>query len=161
MSASIRYGFFSERQFNKGKLTLAVEEALALPNVTEVQYYATGSREVHYYYRGEGIENDVVIEVVMGQGKTPVIRYYKYDDGLNLPSLDGSAPAANQDQENYAEFNPEIQTENTVLPTDIKLGKAASKFTLTQDMNMRFETNGSYNEQSGKVSFETDTGKNT
>lgn len=148
--------YFSEKQFQKGKLSLAVEKALALPDVKDVQYYSAQAKEVHYFYRGEGEQSDVVIEVVMGKGQKPIIRYYKYDNGFNLPS---SLTQNNKaDKDNYIDFRPGVKTQNTVLPTDITFGKAGSKFNLAEDINLRFETNGSYNQQGGKVSFETDKG---
>lgn len=145
-------------QINKGNMTLAAEEALALPNVTDVQYFATGDREVHYFYRGAGVENDTIIEVVMVQNKPSIIKYYKYQDNLNLPSLgDDSTPVA-RDKDNFVNINPKIERENLVLPVDIKLGSIGTKDAITDGLSLKTQTDIGYNQQKETIAITTKEG---
>jgi hypothetical protein len=79
--------------FSKDNTTLLAEEALALPNVTSLQYVPTGKeQEIRYFYRGEGTARNILIEVSIFPDRKAVIRYHKYKDPLemNLPDLGSS-----------------------------------------------------------------------
>lgn len=149
---------FAEEEIKKGKIKLAAEVALALPNITEVQYYATGGREVHYFYQGEAEENDKIIEVIMAQDKPTIIRYYMYDSPHKLPDLGTPDVAAELDKNNYLVVDPTVERENLILPVDVKIGKAGVVTSVTDTTNMRAETEVSYNQQKGSVALESKEG---
>lgn len=70
-------------------LTLLSEELLALPNVTSVQFYPNPpEKEIRYLYQGEGLQSHILIEVVVKEDKTAVIRYHHYNP-YNLPDIGG------------------------------------------------------------------------
>jgi hypothetical protein len=152
----------AEKEIKRGTIKLAAEVALALPNITEVQYYATGGREVHYFYRGEGEDNNTIIEVIMAQNNPALIKYYKYESPYNLPDLGGGNSRLNQtteDKNNYLVINPSVERENLILPTNLNLGKAGMVSPLSESLNLRVETQASYNQQKGTISLETNSGK--
>ena len=149
----------AEKELKRGTVKLAAEVALALPNITEVQYYATGGREVHYFYRGEGEDNNTIIEVIMAQSRPALIKYYKYESPYNLPDLGGDNSKTTEDKNNYLVIDPTIERENLILPTNLNLGKAAMVSPLSESLNLRTETQASFNQQKGSVSLETKNGK--
>jgi hypothetical protein len=81
----------------KDSLILLAEEALSLKNVTSFQFYPREKDQAtHYFYRGEGEQANIIIEVVVYNDKKAVIRYHHYKeankvDKYNLPYL-GSEP---------------------------------------------------------------------
>lgn len=142
------------KSYTKGKLNLAAEEALALPGVNSVQQYLGEGKEVHYFYKGEGNEADNVIEVVMMPDGTSTIKYYKYDNGLNLPYL-GEIPKDKEKAprgDTYVEFNPTVKTEHYVLPTDIGFGSMGTKYSITDDLDLKNTTEFAFNKQDTNVS---------
>lgn len=148
---------FEEAEFKKGTMNLAAEEALTLHGITDVQFYEGPGKEVHYFYRGEApSERNTVIEVVMNTDKTALVRYYKYDSGLQLPSLDY---VDNKKQDHYIKLDPKIETTNQVVPADVKLGTIGNKITLTNDLNLKHQSDVSYNKQETNLSLEDEKGK--
>lgn len=81
----------------KDSLILLAEEALSLNNVTSFLFYPREKgTATHYFYRGEGDHENIIIEVVVYNDKKAVIRYHHYKaaekvDKYNLPYL-GSEP---------------------------------------------------------------------
>lgn len=146
----------SERaSFERGTLKLAAEEALALPDVSSVQFYEGAGKEVHYYYKGEGAEANNVVEVVIMPDGKAIMKYYKYDSGFNLPSM-GDVPKeyiAASDEDNYIKFNPTIETENMVLPTDIGFGSIGTKHSVSDNLDLKNKTDFSFNKQETNVSL--------
>lgn len=60
---------------------LLAEDILDLPNVTSFQYYPKGNqKEIKYYYRGEGMQADIMVEVVIYPDRTAMVRYYRMKD---------------------------------------------------------------------------------
>ena len=147
--------FFSLREFKNGSLNLVAEKALALPNITDVQWHDKDSDEVHYYYRGTGKERNVVVEVILYKNKPAVMRYFEYKDGIQLPNL-GSAK--DEDKDNFVTIQPTVKTENAI-PSDIEVGKIGKKFDLGKDLNLRAVGDGSYNQQKATLSLENDAGE--
>jgi hypothetical protein len=140
--------------YERGSLKLAAEQALALPDVNHVQFYEGRGKEVHYYYKGEGAEANNVIEVVIMPDGKAIMKYYKYDNGFNLPAL-GDVPRdriATGDKDNYIEFKPTVETKNMVLPTDIGFGSMGTKYSLTDTLDLRNKTEFAFNKQETNVS---------
>lgn len=60
---------------------LLAEDILRLPNVTSFQYYPRGNqKEIKYYYRGEGMQSDIMVEVTVYPDRTAFVRYYRMKD---------------------------------------------------------------------------------
>lgn len=140
--------------YERGTLSLAAEQALALPDVNNVQLYDGPGKEVHYFYKGEGNEADNVIEVVMMPNGKAIIKYYKYDNGMNLPSM-GEAQFLKKDKklgDNYIDINPTVKTDNYVLPTDIGFGTMGTKYSITDDLDIKNHTDFGFNKQETNVS---------
>jgi hypothetical protein len=150
------------RNYERGSLSLAAEQALSLPDVNNVQLYEGKGKEVHYYYKGEGNEADNVIEVVMMPDGKAVIKYYKYDNGMNLPTM-GDAQFVKKEKklaDNYIDFNPTVKTENYVLPTDIGFGSMGTKYSISDDLDLKNKTDFGFNKQETKVSVLDKNGNN-
>ncbi len=153
--------FGEEDRLREGKVKLVVEKALALPNVTDVQFY-NPNKEMHYFYQGEGEENGNIIEVIVKPDQTAVIKYYKYNSPFALPagSLGKERPKLEIDEQiGYFNLKPQIKTENMVLPTDISLGQGKISTQLADGLSLSHETALSYNEQKANVAFESDKGE--
>lgn len=148
--------FFDLKEFKNGQMNLMAEKALALPDISEVQFYDKNSDEIHYYYRGTGSEKNIVVEVIMYKSKPAIMRYYEYKDRLSLPELDGSD--APKDKDNFVTIQPKVKTQNAVL-SDLEFGKLGKKINLAEDLNLRATGEGSYNQQKGVVSFENEAGE--
>lgn len=72
---------------DKEKLSLVFEELTTLPNVTSVQYYPMPpEKERRYFYRGEGMQSHIIIEVIVKSDQTALVRYHHYDP-YDLPNL--------------------------------------------------------------------------
>lgn len=141
------------RSYERGTLSLAAEEALTLPDVANVQLYEGPGKEVHYYYKGEGNEADNVIEVVVMPDGKAVIKYYKYDNGLQLPTMGAAVLKKNEVRgDNYIDFNPTVKTESYVLPTDIGFGEMGTKYSISDDLDVKNKTAFSFNKQETNVS---------
>lgn len=143
-----------KNSYERGSLNLAAEEALALPDVSSVQLYEGKGKEIHYFYRGEGNEADNVIEVVISPDGKATLKYYKYDNGLNLPSM-GDVPTEKQVAargDNYLEMKPSLKTENYILPTDIGFGAMGRKYSISEDLDLKNETEFGFNKQETNVS---------
>lgn len=62
-------------------IKLLAEEVLSLPDITSFQYYPQGTqKEIKYYYRGVGMQSDVLIEVSVFPDRTAFVRYYRMTD---------------------------------------------------------------------------------
>ena len=143
-----------KNSYERGTLNLAAEEALALPDVTSVQLYEGKGKEIHYFYKGEGNEADNVIEVVIMPDGRSILKYYKYDNGLNLPSM-GNIPTEKQAAtrgDNYLEIKPTVKTENYILPTDIGIGAMGTKYSISENLDLKNETEFGFNKQETNVS---------
>lgn len=142
------------RSYERGSLNLAAEQALSLPDVNNVQLHEGAGKEIHYFYRGEGNEADNVIEVVMMPDGKAIIKYYKYDNGMNLPSM-GEAQFLDRPKnlgDNYIDFNPTVKTEKYVMPTDIGFGSVGTKYSITDDLDLKNKTEFGFNKQETNVS---------
>lgn len=141
--------------YERGTLSLAAEQALVLPDVQNVQYYEGKGKEVHYYYKGEGKEANNVIEVVIMPDGKAIMKYYKYDDGLNLPMLEfePKQKAVTQKKDNYFEFKPTLKTENYIFPTDINFGSMGVKHAITEKFDLKNTTEFGFNKQETNVSI--------
>lgn len=141
------------KSYERGTLSLAAEQALTLPDVNSVQLYEGKGKEVHYFYKGEGNEADNVIEVVMMPDGKAIIKYYKYENGLNLPSM-GEAKLTKNDQkgDNYIDINPTVKTEKYVLPTDIGFGSMGTKYSISDGLDLKNKTEFGFNKQETNVS---------
>jgi hypothetical protein len=148
-------------KIKNGKMILAAEEALALPDVDNVQFYEGKGKDVHYYYKGEGRESDNIIEVHVRPNGSAVVRYYKYDSADNLPDLGNVVVNTNtgdKKSENFLELKPEVVTESLVLPTDVKILKAGSLTQINSEVGIRHATDISYNEQATSLGVEDTSG---
>lgn len=75
---------------DREKLSLVFEELIMLPNVTSVQFYPMPpEKERRYFYRGEGMQSHIIIEVIVKSDETALVRYYHYDP-YNLPNFGGN-----------------------------------------------------------------------
>lgn len=147
--------------YERGSLTLAAEQALALPDVNSVQFYEGRGKEVHYYYKGEGAEANNVVEVVIMPDGKAIMKYYKYDDGLNLPTM-GDVPRNKLglgDKDNYIEFKPTVKTENFVLPTDVGFGSMGTKYSISDNLDLKNKTDFAFNKQETNLSLADKDGK--
>lgn len=83
------------------------------------------------------------------------MKYYKYDNGLELPFINEppieKIVAGNED--NYIEFSPSIETQNMVLPSDIKFGSMAARYPVTDILDLRNKTELSFNKQETNLSL--------
>lgn len=150
-----------EEQIRSGKVKLVAEKALALPNVTDVQFY-NPNKEMHYFYQGEGEENGNIIEVIVMPDQTAFIKYYKYNSPYSIPNLSPgkeASPLEIDEKIGYFNLRPQIKTENMVLPTDISFGEGKISTQLTDGLNLSHEAALSYNEQKANVAFESDKGE--
>ncbi len=144
-----------KKSYERGTLSLAAEQALTLPDVNNVQLYEGQGKEIHYYYKGEGNEADNVIEVVIMPDGKALIKYYKYDNGMNLPTM-GEAKFLDRPKnlgDNYVDFNPTVKTEKYVLPTDIGFGSVGTKYSITDDLDLKNKTEFGFNKQETNVSL--------
>lgn len=150
-----------EEQLRSGKIKLVAEKALALPNVTDVQFY-NPNKEMHYFYQGEGVESGNIIEVVVMPDQSAFIKYYKYNSPFSIPKfsegLDKPKFEINE-QIGYFNLKPTIKTENMVLPTDISFGQGKITTPIADGLNLSHETALSYNEQKANVAFENEKGE--
>lgn len=142
-----------KKSYERGSLSLAAEEALALPDVNSVQLYEGNGKEVHYFYKGEGNEADNVVEVVIMPDGKSIIKYYKYDNGLNLPTMgEAQFKKMNSRGDNFIDFTPTVKTENFVLPTDIGLGSMGTKYSISDDLDLKNKTEFGFNKQETNLS---------
>ncbi|MEA9357833.1 hypothetical protein SHI21_16500 [Bacteriovorax sp. PP10] len=142
-----------KKSYERGSLSLAAEQALALPDVNSVQLYEGKGKEVHYFYKGEGNEADNVVEVVIMPDGKSIIKYYKYDNGLNLPTMgEAQFKKMNSRGDNYIDLTPTVKTEHFVLPTDIGFGSMGTKYSISDDLDLRNKTEFGFNKQGTNVS---------
>jgi hypothetical protein len=150
---SSRVDPISEKALREGSIKLLAEKALSLPNVTDVQFYEANQKEVHYFYQGEEEDNNTIIEVVILPDRTAVLKYYRYESGIKLPDIGSRTQTlANQDK-NFIEINPKIETENLVLPTDISFGKARTSIDLPGGLELKHDSDFAFNQQKGNVTI--------
>lgn len=75
------------RGVDRDKLTLVAEELVSLPQIASIQYYPQPpQKEIRYFYRGEGLQSHILIEVIVKEDKSAVIRYHHYNP-YNLPNI--------------------------------------------------------------------------
>lgn len=129
---------------------LMAEEALSLPNVTSMQYVPKGNEKaIHYFYRGVGKQQDILVEVVIYPDRKAVLRYHKFQ-GFNtdhvLPDL-GSSHASNK--------------KNTPppFPTDVDFIDEKSTVSLPGGLNISSDSKAKIHKQSVGVAFNDDSGK--
>lgn len=142
----------TETELKNGSVKLVAEEALALSNVTDVQFY-TGN-EVHYFYQGEGEENENIVEVVINKDKTALLRYYKYEPKNKLPTLGGENLADSPEYESVVKLEPKIETEKLLFPTDIKFATIQNKHRLSDSLLINHESKIDFNQQKTNVKLE-------
>lgn len=154
-----------------GNTKLIAEEILHMPNVTSAQYMPQGSEEdIYYYYRGEGAQSHVIIEVKMSKNGVGRVRYYNYaspdgefDPQNDLPDLGYAAAPANtkgQDRDgNYFDVTMDVKTRKLVLPTDIEFVKAGTKTELNENLMLKSKTDLAFNTQKTEMSLAGNTGE--
>lgn len=154
----------------EGNTKLLAEEVLHMPNVTSVQYMPQGNeKDVFYYYRGEGMQSNVVIEVKMSKNGEARIRYYRYeakgefDPNRDLPDL-GSAPlTAKEDDKpkegNYFDMKMDVKTKKLVLPTDVEIAEAGTSTEITENLRLKSKTSLAFNNQITSMSLAKSTGE--
>lgn len=76
-----------------GQFKLIAEDVLRFRDVSEIQYMNPGLDEVVYYYRGEGADQDIVVQAILTKdgGKFRSFRYTpteKEKNPYNLPSME-------------------------------------------------------------------------
>lgn len=160
---------YLERVQLQGNTKLIAEEVLHMPNVTSIQYMPQGNeQDVFYYYRGEGMQSNVIIEVKMSKGGEARIRYYRYEAGdfdphRDLPDL-GTAPATAKKQEapkddNYFDMKMDVKTRKLVLPTDVEFAEAGTYTELSENLRLKSKTNLAFNNQAASMSLAKSTGE--
>lgn len=152
-----------------GQFKVIKDVIVRLPEMTDFQYYPNGKDEVYYYYRGEGANANIIIEVVMNKDGTAKLRYYEFEanDGSTeyMKRLQREKKIAGEskkeDQPKVNHFSPtfEVKTGDTMIPQDITLLKAGAKTQLAQDLNILLCHEASVNEQSANIVFERDNGQ--
>jgi hypothetical protein len=152
-----------ELEYQKGSMNLAVEQALALPNIKDVQLYEGEGKEVHYYYQGEGIESDNVIEVVMFPNGESKIKYYKYERKNDLPSFVANFSKAivapiQVNNDNLKTFSSD-ETNNFALPADSNVSSKGTTIALTNTLNLKNTNDFSTDKKKVNISFEDNEGK--
>jgi len=67
----------------EGNFNIIKDVIVRMPEISDFQYYPKGKEDVFYYYRGEGAESNIIIEVVMHNDGKANLRYYEFqaDDG--------------------------------------------------------------------------------
>lgn len=74
----------------RDKLTLIAEQLIDLPNITSIQFYPQPpAKEKRYFYRGEGLQSHILIEIIVKEDRTALIRYHHYFPYL-VPDIGGS-----------------------------------------------------------------------
>ncbi|MDD4975136.1 MAG: hypothetical protein PHY93_12335 [Bacteriovorax sp.] len=152
-----------------GQLKPVTETMMDISSVTEVQYIPKGKEEVYYYYRGEGANSNVIIEVKMNKDGTSRMRYFDYQarDGstrnLNLPDLPVYQGALAKDQSendgNHLDVGIDIKTGKNLLPKDINFVSAKTKSNLAEDLNIVTDHQVGFNQQSTTISLKNDNGR--
>ena len=142
------------RTVSTDSLTLLAEEALSLPNVTSIQYIPKlNEKEIRYFYRGEGLQRDVVVEVVMYPDRRAVIRYHRFkgfSDDIQLPDLGSSAK---RPSENTSHLVPAIISQESVISED------KGKLDVGGRLKIRSDSIARINKQSLGVSLNDESGK--
>lgn len=140
----------------KDSLILLAEEALSLKNVTSFQFYPREKdKATHYFYRGEGKQANIIIEVVVYNDKKAVIRYHHYRqpkvvNKYNLPNL-GSDP--------NEEVLPEKKDWDPLGVQDIDLD-AKGEVQLSETYKVASKSEVDLKEQSAQFAIVDSTGKN-
>ena len=155
-----------------GNTKLLAEEVLHMPNVTSIQYMPRGNeQDVYYYYRGEGINRNVVVEVKMSRNGEATVRYYRYQvpgeysPETSLPDLGSpSSPPAltakdDEKDEDYLDIKMGLKTRKLILPTDIEIAEAGKTVNLTENVRLKSKTNLAFNEQKTSMSLASSTGE--
>ena len=151
-----------------GHFQMIKETIVKMNDMTEFQYYPRDQEEIYYYYRGEGANANIIIEVVMHKDGSANLRYYEFDasDGstLYMKQLQQQKKfAAEKGEEKPKDnfFSPtlEVKTGDTLMPSDITLLKAGAKTQLAEDLNVKLDHKASVNEQSASFAFEKDNGE--
>lgn len=154
-----------------GNTKLIAEEILHMPNVTSIQYIPQGNeKDVYYYYRGEGAQRDVIIEVKMSQNGEGRVRYFKYqpqDEYVpirDLPDLGTTTSSffAKKNEEpkgdNYFDLKMDVKTRKLVLPTDVEIAEAGTTTELNENIRLKSKTNLAFNTQGTSVALADSTG---
>lgn len=157
-----------------GNTKLIAEEVLHMPNVTSVQYMPQGNeQDVYYYYRGEGAQRDVIIEVKMTKSGEGRVRYFKYhpeNDFVaerDLPDLGNSSSSnsffAKKEEapkdDNYFDLKMDVKTRKLVLPTDVEIAEAGTTTELNENLKLKSKTNLAFNTQGTSMSLANSTGE--
>jgi len=75
---------------DRDKLTLLAEQLIDLPNITSIQFYPhPPAKEKRYLYRGEGMQSHILIEVIVKEDRTALIRYHHYFP-YQMPDIGGT-----------------------------------------------------------------------
>jgi hypothetical protein len=151
-----------------GQIKTVTETMMNISAVTDVQYIPKGRDEVYYYYRGEGANSNVVIEVKMNKDGTSRMRYFDYQasDGssrhYNLPELstpqNTQAKAQSKKDDNHLEVGIDIKTGNDLLPKDINFVSAGTQIKLADDLKISTDHQVGFNQQSTTIALQNDKG---
>ncbi len=150
-----------------GNFKMIKETMVKMPEMTDFQYYPRGQEEVYYYYRGEGANANILIEVVMNKDGSANLRYYEFEasDGstLYMKQLQREKKFAgkkdDKPKDNFFQPTLEVKTGDTLIPSDITLLKAGAKTQIAEDLNVKLDHQASVNEQSASFAFEKDNGQ--
>ncbi|MCK6595707.1 MAG: hypothetical protein L6Q33_10930 [Bacteriovoracaceae bacterium] len=152
-----------------GNTKLIAEEVLHMPNVTSIQYMPQGNeQDIYYYYRGEGAQKDVIIEVKMTKNGEGRVRYFKYTPedefvaSRDLPDL-GTPPVNSNNEsvakdDNYFDLKMDVKTRKLVLPTDVEFAEAGTTTELNENLKLKSKTNLAFNTQNTSMSLANSTG---
>lgn len=150
-----------------GNFKMLSETIIKLSDVTDFQYIPKGEDDIYYYYRGEGANANVIIEVKMNKDGSSRLRYYEYAaaDGsteylkqLQLQKKAAAEKKPEKPKDNYADFGFDVKTQDSLIPQDITLFKAGAKTQLSNDVNVTIKHDAGINEQNGSIALEKDDG---
>jgi hypothetical protein len=140
-----------------------------MSNITDFQYIPQGKEEIYYYYRGEGEQSNVIIEVAMNKNGTSKIRYYNYTPAANQKDLENSLPnfgihpnASSDKNENISvNLNPTLKMKSDdTLPTDINFATTKLKSQVAENFNFELKNEINFNDQSASVALLDKHGSN-
>lgn len=112
----------------RDKLTMLAEELISLPNVSSFQFYPQPPfKEVRYLYRGEGLQSHILIEVIVREDRSAVIRYHHYDP-YDLPDIGGEVQK--ERKFNELDLNSTYGRVNIDTSTTLNINEQSSRASL-------------------------------
>jgi hypothetical protein len=150
-----------------GNFKMLSETIIKLSDVTDFQYIPKGENDIYYYYRGEGNNANIIIEVKMNKDGSSRLRYYEYaaadgsTDYLKQLQFQKKAEAEKKPEkpkDNYLNLGMDVKTKDSVIPEEITFLKAGAKTQLIDDVNMTIKHESGINEQHGSIALEKNDG---